>query len=1169
MAEPHGYGSFDYKVINENIKKILDDRSRLDNTIQLSMPFVKATTTLQLSQVFKQGYDGDVGFTLGLHAIDHDVKYEDMFSSQDNDLPLIGYTYGQDGATKRVYANSDTDEIVAKVFDRQSKLFTNTNFTRIPPPGIEQVSIGRNKNGLLASAQININVPSLVQLETLHKTFLVPGIGMVLEWGRKFAPGSTEELAEGDVTDYMFPWYDRDKLIALLKKLGANKVGLNDILKDYVYPTKGQYMWMFGRVANFTVNSNSDGAYKVTVKIVGPSEDSWAYSTKNTVIPPRDASTKFFCASKTNSIYSYFTENTVGQNFKTKLDDTLNPSKNSPWRKHVIKFDFGNKKGGEPKPDESKPVVSQNSFADTENAYFISWRFFVNEVLNGADHSVRSSVFGNALIDNEYELGKVGMLMPYAHGPTRQIRGDALADPTKYGYIDDPYESFVGMNPHLRSIDPSTMIIVNEEAVNFARNSKQYQLATSEKDIFRDTEKSLQFKSVGLFEKSTLAYAPDTKGKGFLSAGVWLNHKAVIESMISGETLMRGISNLLDRMNNATNRYWNLSLDVVEPEREFDSAYNYMVVDMNYRESSDKAVSKFIDNVHIFNKYVRVDEATGKLVGSELIENSVDLSLPKLMFTQIATLGLVGENDIKAALQKNDQTTDKQPDTPEAAIDPKISDPNDTLRRMFAITSLVAPSDDAQGPDLTIPPKKERQALLDAQKQCAGANTQVTAQAAGIGNRSETPIISPEIKSKSTEELQKQQKENKELLESALCKKCETCASPPPPTVPATTNPGINKKLSQLTIAEVQSVQKPRGTVLAVGKYQAIPSTFTSWVSAEKISPTAVFDSNLQEKLGDWLIVGKRPKVGKFVNGDPSISIEEAQLELAKEFASIPVPYRVTRPAGAGGRSDPGGVVEAGQSYYYGVAGNRAGASSARYQEALRTARQNKNVQSLKEFIARGEGNYDALNRGEAGDTATYSTAYYTALNQRGVNPATSDTKQCTDREYINASMIDDPGALPTVQRGKDACKKCNAAKLVDKQINSILPEKQKIEVFTRQFEGMQDVFKYIELFPDFMTAEITGTADGNVSNAFGASPGALAIKADLTMPGINGMRVGELFWMDRIPSFYKAFGAFQIMSIEDTIGLDGWKTKIHAQFNYLGTKWKTSMANKLDRERS
>jgi hypothetical protein len=99
----HDQGSFDYKVINENISKLLDARSELDNTIQISMPFIRATTTLDLSKVMSNN-DGNIGFTLGLHAIDEDVRYEDMYASTDGEMPLIGYTYTTEGKSKRVYA---------------------------------------------------------------------------------------------------------------------------------------------------------------------------------------------------------------------------------------------------------------------------------------------------------------------------------------------------------------------------------------------------------------------------------------------------------------------------------------------------------------------------------------------------------------------------------------------------------------------------------------------------------------------------------------------------------------------------------------------------------------------------------------------------------------------------------------------------------------------------------------------------------------------------------------------------------------------------------------------------------------------------------------------------------------------------------------------------------
>jgi hypothetical protein len=326
MALAHESGSFDYKVINKNIRKILDARSQLDNTVQVGMPFVKATTTIQHEEYLGKG---NKGFALGLHGINEDVQYADMYSEANGTDPLIGYTYTGDGSVKKIYAKSPNSEVyktAGNILDKQSSLVTypdKSQFIRIPPPGISNVTIGRNKNGLLASAQLQISIPSLIQLEALHRTFLIPGVGMVLEWGQHFAPYATNsEFSQlTDITEYMFPWSDRTKLDVILTQLAKREIGITDILENYVYKTNGQYMWMFGRVATFDVKSNSDGSFSSTVKIVGPSEDAWAYSTRNTVVPSKPKNSPYFCGSDTNSVYGYFANTMAGgKNLKTLLD---------------------------------------------------------------------------------------------------------------------------------------------------------------------------------------------------------------------------------------------------------------------------------------------------------------------------------------------------------------------------------------------------------------------------------------------------------------------------------------------------------------------------------------------------------------------------------------------------------------------------------------------------------------------------------------------------------------------------------------------------------------------------------------------------------------------------------------------------------------------------------
>lgn len=1497
MDLDHNYGSFDYKIIADPVKDVLNARSRLDNTIQVSMPFIKATTTLQLPNVLG---NGNVGFTLGLHGIDETVDWFSMFSQQDTEMPLVGYTYDTSGAPSKVYAKEFK---YGQGPSSISTLYTSpTAVNRLPPPGITQATIGRNKNGLLVSAQLTISVPSLLQLETLQKTFFVPGIGMIIEWGQQFPPLNEDEinlknagefgLSGNTITDYSFPWHDRTRLIKLLTEIARNEVGLPRILNEYVYPSQGQYMWMFGRVANFSIINNADGSFECTVKIVGPSEDSWAYSTKNTVVPPKDKSTEFYCSTKTNSIYKYFTDTVTGENFKSKLDYVLDPANNDPWKNHVIRFD--QKTSGKNAADTENAITSQKSFAELKDSYYISWRFFVNEVLNGNKLSVRSSVFKNALTDDE--LRKVGMLISYASGPDRSI-----VDVAQIPYINDPYESFVGYNDALRSIDVDTLIIVNEKAVQLAKNSQQYEYikTTTEKtvseeftgsedlfarpvvnksvSIFEPTADDRKFtqgadnKPMGRFDRSVPEVIPEraqSPDSGFLSAGVWINHKAIVECMVGADTLMRGISNLLDRMNTATANYWQLTLDNLEPQMSSNVGHTYMVVDANYRDSSDRAVAKFIDKVYTFNKLVRKND---ELVGSELINCTVDLSLPKKLFSQIATLGLVQPEDLaKAGIPPENKDSEKS-DT-----SPKISDPNDSIREIFSqlTTELFVADENEQGPDLTILPATQRKQLRESHRTCGVAESGTTAQTSGDGYRPNKTEITSDIADKTLQELEAQRKEAVSLLASEDCKLCENCEDrkEPPPQVPVAVVPpepeilpSANKTLSQLTIGEILNVAKPNGDVFAMGKYQLVPNTFNMWINADKVDKNAIFNAEVQEKALMYLLSKKRSIVMKFINQDrlldektkfipwpnhPGIlidTIDAVHIALSQEFASIPVP--IDTPRRINGKEV---IVPRGSTYYINtknkVGGTSSEAAIKQVRDALLESRRLKSVVPISDVIASYESSYkpedgitssayDVFNTGQgpsgfvkfksdkyfkilnpdrsllsniikgagaggiggaitgalpnassigaggiagaipdflyengkpltkisyigknsgklitttinynycegryktlcdaglrngripanrlvplannektkknepvlmikeaaeawnkvvadakaANITLEYTDSYrsleeqvrlyrtvgefkkeaprgsplseglaarvpgqsthgwgltldlqlipsqtskenrpkayasrtYTWLKQNAPKYGFEDTVNTEPWhwEYVG-SLTSQPTATPSVtatptptptptavattsvptgttcdvtyaeigkkeasrllvrgervvplltdpiQLGKQVCDKCLRAKNLISQLDTAISQKNAVEEVKRKFPEMQRTFRYHEIFPDYMVATIASKADGNFANAFGASPGTLSISADIELPGINGIRVGELFWIDRIPSFYKIFGAFQVLSIEETINTSGWTSKIHARFNYLGKLWKEAMVRKLN----
>jgi hypothetical protein len=131
--------------------------------------------------------------------------------------------------------------------------------------------------------------------------------------------------------------------------------------------------------------------------------------------------------------------------------------------------------------------------------------------------------------------------------------------------------------------------------------------------------------------------------------------------------------------------------------------------------------------------------------------------------------------------------------------------------------------------------------------------------------------------------------------------------------------PGGWPELDRLTIREVQALQQ-RGELFAVGRYQFIPETLRMAVAAAGFLPSDVFTPETQDWLAVALLLGgKRPALRDYLQGE-AVTIEAAQLELAKEWASIP-------------KADGRGVYD-GDS-----AGNRATGDVARVQAALEAAR--------------------------------------------------------------------------------------------------------------------------------------------------------------------------------------------------------------------------------------
>lgn len=101
--------------------------------------------------------------------------------------------------------------------------------------------------------------------------------------------------------------------------------------------------------------------------------------------------------------------------------------------------------------------------------------------------------------------------------------------------------------------------------------------------------------------------------------------------------------------------------------------------------------------------------------------------------------------------------------------------------------------------------------------------------------------------------------------------------------------------------------------------------------------------------------------------------------------------------------------------------------------------------------------------------------------------------------------------------------------------------------------------YDLFELYPDLMRQQMSANAgDSNsavdYTHAWRA-PGKLAITADITIPGISGFHIGQIFWVGRTYEHYKQFGAFQLLGLTEVIDVSrGWNTQLHARFNAMPT---------------
>jgi len=154
----------------------------------------------------------------------------------------------------------------------------------------------------------------------------------------------------------------------------------------------------------------------------------------------------------------------------------------------------------------------------------------------------------------------------------------------------------------------------------------------------------------------------------------------------------------------------------------------------------------------------------------------------------------------------------------------------------------------------------------------------------------------------------------------------------------------LGRNLTDMTVDEVFQAQKDK-KISAAGKYQIIEDSmegFQQYLTRSGVdTSTTKFDKETQDKYFDYVVSEKRPLIGEYLKGG-NVSLEEAILQLAMEFAVVGVPYPIKK--GAFGKY-PLVDIKRGDSFYTAESGNASSLSPETLGKSLLKVR-NDNIRS-------------------------------------------------------------------------------------------------------------------------------------------------------------------------------------------------------------------------------
>jgi len=510
-------------------------------TANTYMPFVKLTSlTNVLGDNIQGGASGSIGNawcpSLGPHG-ENVIEFNDIYLPQDN-RSIIGY------ATTLAALQTSDQPTYSRIPVIVEETAVNTDQSNIPMPGIVEVSAERSTAGPLGvrgglmKADMKIIAYSVGQVDSLLRYFLRPATRVVLEWGRK-SSNTSEPLNP-------YNWNRSAEFISNeFSQLITDVPSQRKFIKDYIYANNGNYEIFIGYVVKFDLKYNKNNTYEISLTV---------HSVQQFEIPTRHTGVKSLCADSIDKcaamdVQEYFAEeySWKQRTFKKLMTREENDAQ-SNWSNHFIPL----------RNTTTDNVGGGSSEAGTkENEYLVSWRFFVDKILNDEELGIISLITDQKTKD----FIKIGLLKSV--GTETEV--EAKNSTNKL------IANQVGWHPALRSTNPNVLVIYNEAAQSTRSPSEQqnyenliYAAITVEEERvnFRQNagaEQAIKDSNIGSF-KNRAGNTQTQSAAGRLTDGVWINTEAIKQAFTSNDTVSSAINALLMMMNGATEGYWNLQL---------------------------------------------------------------------------------------------------------------------------------------------------------------------------------------------------------------------------------------------------------------------------------------------------------------------------------------------------------------------------------------------------------------------------------------------------------------------------------------------------------------------------------------------------------------------------------------------------------------------------------